>query len=43
MIWQDMVVGNHLNFNCHKFIIMQIDEFSRKVPCAPSVSDDYHA
>jgi len=28
---EDMVVGNHLNFNCHKFIIMQIDEFSRKV------------
>ena len=26
-----MVVGNLINFNCHKFVIMQVDEFSRKV------------
>ena len=25
------MVGNHVNFNCHKFAIMQVDEFSRKV------------
>ena len=28
---EDMVTGNQLNINCHKFDIIQVDEFSRKV------------
>jgi hypothetical protein len=28
---EDMVIGNQLNINCHKFDIIQVDEFSRKV------------
>ena len=27
----DMSIGNQLNINCHKFDIIQVDEFSRKV------------
>ena len=28
---EDFVVGAEVNFNCHKFRILQVDEFSRKV------------